>query len=211
MTKETIMVFSAHSDDFVIGAGGTIAKYTEEGKKVIAIVFSYGEKSHAWLQEKIVQKMRVAETFEAGNILGCKAYFFNLREGHFTEDFHKIENKLLDLINQEKPTKLFTHSGEDPHPDHRAVSKITQEVYEKVKTKPEVYIYSVWNPISFKTKHPSLYIDISKTFSKKLAALNSFKSQKIHVAYPFVLLLYRSLKAGFKLRKLWGERFFKIK
>ena len=36
--KETIIVFSAHSDDFVIGAGGTIAKYTQEGKKVIAIV-----------------------------------------------------------------------------------------------------------------------------------------------------------------------------
>ena len=31
--EETIVVFSAHSDDFVIGAGGTIAKYTKEKKK----------------------------------------------------------------------------------------------------------------------------------------------------------------------------------
>ena len=30
--NETILVFGAHSDDFVIGAGGTIAKYAQEGK-----------------------------------------------------------------------------------------------------------------------------------------------------------------------------------
>jgi len=205
------MVFSAHSDDFVIGAGGTIAKYTAEGKKVIAVIFSYGEKSHVWLKEKIVQKMRVAETFEAGNILDCKTFFFNLRESHFLEDFSKIESKLIELVNSSNPSKLFTHSNEDPHPDHRSVNKITLGIYEKLKNKPEVYIYSVWNPISFKTEYPSLYMDISSTFSQKLAALRSFKSQKIHVAYPFVLLLYRSLKAGFKLRKLWGERFFRIR
>jgi len=52
--NETILVFSAHSDDFVIGAGGTIAKYTEEGKKVIAVVFSYGERSHPWNTKSFV-------------------------------------------------------------------------------------------------------------------------------------------------------------
>jgi len=53
--KESILVFSAHSDDFVIGAGGTIAKYVREGKKVQAIVFTYGEKSHPWLKGEVVQ------------------------------------------------------------------------------------------------------------------------------------------------------------
>ena len=60
--KETIIVMSAHSDDFVIGAGGTIAEYIKQGKKVISIVFSYGEKSHPWLKEKVVQKFRIQET-----------------------------------------------------------------------------------------------------------------------------------------------------
>ncbi len=39
-TKQTILVFSAHTDDFVLGAGGTIAKYIQEGKTVIAVIFS---------------------------------------------------------------------------------------------------------------------------------------------------------------------------
>ena len=37
--KDKILVFSAHSDDFVIGAGGTIANYAGKGSKVLAVVF----------------------------------------------------------------------------------------------------------------------------------------------------------------------------
>ena len=79
--KETILVFSAHSDDFVIGAGGTIAEYAKQGKKIIAVIFSYGEKSHPWLQGTVVQKIRRQETIEACKILHCSELFFDLKEG----------------------------------------------------------------------------------------------------------------------------------
>jgi len=213
--KETILVFSAHSDDFVIGAGGTIANYTKEGKNVIAIVFSYGEKSHPWLKESVVQKMRANETFEASELLKCKAYFFDLKELNFQRDYKKkkVEKTLLKLIKTLKPTKIFTHSGEDPHPDHQAVNKFTLALYNKLtkKDKTEIYIYSVWNPVSFKTKYPSLYVNVTKSFSLKMQALKTFRSQKIHVAYPSLLLLYRSLKDGFKIKTWFGEHFFRIR
>jgi len=77
--------------------------------------------------------------------------------------------------------------------------------------KPELYVYSVWNPVSFKTQFPSLYVDVTKTFFTKLKALKTFKSQKIHVAYPFFLLMYRAFKDGIKIRKRFGEHFFRIK
>jgi len=67
--KETILILGAHSDDFVIGAGGTMAKYTQEGKKIISVVFSYGEKSHPWLKEDVVQKMRSEEAAKASKLL----------------------------------------------------------------------------------------------------------------------------------------------
>ena len=214
MVKKTVLVFSAHSDDFVIGAGGTIANYTKEGRKVIAIIMSYGEKSHPWLKESVVQRMRSKETLEAGKLLDCKTIFFDLKEGNFAEGYKnkKLEEELLKLINKHKPTKIFTHSNEDPHPDHRATHKITVDLYEKLSFKPEVYIYSVWNPVSFKTKYPSLYIDIGKTFSTKLEALKTFRSQKIHVAYPFFLLLFRAIRDGLKVKGTkFAERFFRIK
>ena len=213
-TKETIIVFSSHSDDFVIGAGGTIKKYTDEGKNIIAIVFSYGENSHPWLKEKIVQKMREDETFEACKILNCQTIFFDLKEMNFKKDYEKkgYQKDLLKILNNEKPTKIFTHSLDDPHPDHKAVHNITKQIYEKLKIKPELYVYSVWNPVSFKTRHPSLYINITKTFKDKLKALKTFKSQKIHVAYPLFLLLFRAIKEGMKLKGArFAEMFYRIK
>ncbi len=210
--KETVIVCSAHSDDFVIGAGGTIANYTQEGKKVIAIVFSYGELSHPWLKEDVVKKMRSEESYKASKILGCKVIFFDLKEGKFKNGYTGVtKERLLTIFQNEQPTKVLTHSHEDPHPDHRAVHKITLDVHKKLTQKPDVFIYSVWNPVSFKTNFPSLYSDVSKTFSKKLKALKTFQSQKVHVAYPLLLLLWRGIKDGFKIRKRFGEHFFKIR
>ncbi len=211
--RETVVVFSSHSDDFVIGAGGAIAEYTKEGKKVIAIVLSYGEKSHPWLKTHIIHKTRLDETMLAGKLLKCKVLFFDLREGHFPEDYlvKGLYQKLLEILRKENLVKVFTHSHEDPHPDHKATNMITLDLVEQLKPKPEVYIYSVWNPLSFKTRYPSLYVDISKTFSLKLKALRAFRSQKVHIAYPFMLLIIRAVKEGFKIRKKFAEKFFRIK
>jgi len=213
--KETIIVFGAHSDDFVIGAGGTIAKSVQEGKKVISIVFSYGENSHPWLKEQIVQKIRSKEAFDASEVLGCETFFYGLKEMKFKEGYEKkdLETVFLKMINEEKPTKIFTHSNEDPHPDHQDVHQFTLQLFEKINfmPKPELYIYSVWNPVSFRTKYPALYVDISKTFFTKLKALKTFRSQRVHVAYPFFLLMFRAVKSGFKIRKRFGEKFFRIK
>lgn len=211
--KEKIVVFSAHSDDFVIGAGGTIAKYTQQKNKVLTIVFSYGELSHPWLKQKIVKKMRYQETVNASRLLRCKTHFFDLKEGKFMEGYKgsTLKAELLNIIIKERPTKIFTHSHEDPHPDHRAVHEITLEIFNELQEKPELYMYSIWNPVSFKTHYPSLYVNVSKTFSLKLKALWKFKSQKVHVLYPFILLMYKAIKDGFKMRARFGEHFFRIK
>ena len=211
--KDKILVFSAHSDDFVIGAGGTIANYAGKGNKVQAIIFSYGESSHPWLKTKIVQNMRSRETFEACKLLRCKAKFFYLKEGKFMEDYLNkgLKTEFIRLIEKYRPTKIFTHSNEDPHPDHKAVYEITLQMYEELSTKPELYIYSIWNPVSFKTNYPSLYVDISKTLSLKMKALWKFKSQKVHIIYPVILLIYKAVKDGIKMRKRFGEHFFRIK
>lgn len=209
--SETIVICSAHSDDFVIGAGGTIAQYTSEGNKVVVLVFSYGEKSHPWLKEEIVQKMRSKETFEASTILQCTTHFFDLKEFHYLDYYESIEKEVLNLLKILKPTKVFTHSDEDPHPDHQAVYTITLDVCSKLKEKPEIYVYPVWNALSFKTAFPALYINITKTFSRKLKALKTFRSQKLHIIYPFFLLLFRAIREGFKIRVRYGEKFFRIR
>lgn len=215
--KENILVFSAHSDDFVLGAGGTINEYAKKGNKVTAIIFSYGETGLPWLKEKFARKIRTDETLAACKLLNCKVVFFDLREGQFWKGYKekKLHRKIISIIKRKKPAKIFLHSSEDPHPDHKAVNKIILDVFEKIEKsvehKPELYIYSVWNPVSFKTQYPALYVNVSRSFSTKLRALKKYRSQKVHVAYPFVLLMYRAITEGIKIRKRFAEKFFRIK
>lgn len=212
--SEAILVFGAHSDDFVIGAGGTIAKYAKEKKKVISLVFSYGEKSHPWLKAKVAKKMRSEEAFQASRILGCRTSFFDLREFNFLKDYREkeLEKKLTKLIEKQKPSKLFTHSPDDPHPDHLAVYKITLELWEKLpKPRPEVYAYSIWNPLALRTSHPVLYEDITSTFSLKIQALKAFKSQKLSVLSLSLPMFYRAVINGLKIRKRFAEKFNRIR
>ena len=49
-----MLVVCAHPDDNILGAGGTIAKYSSEGKKVITVIASYGESGNPWLKENVI-------------------------------------------------------------------------------------------------------------------------------------------------------------
>ena len=211
--RKTIVILSAHSDDFVLGAGGTIAHYAAVGMKVKAIVFSYGEKSHPWLKPAVVQKFRSQEAFRAGKLLGCTVKFLQCHDQRIKEEFTvESKEKLLEELSQLRPEKIFTHSSEDPHPDHRAVYQITLEIYAQLPVKPELYIYSIWNPVSFRRRFPTLYVDISSTFSKKLEALRAFPSQRFNAIYPLMILVFkRAFFGGLKIRKKFAESFYRIR
>ena len=121
--------------------------------------------------------------------------------------------ELLKLIQRLKPTKIFTHGKSMVHPDHRAVNQITMNLWEKLpKPKPEIYIYPVWSPMALKDQHPILYEDISQTFSLKIKALKTFHSQKTRAIYQLTLpIFYRAIVNGFKIKKRFAEKFYRIK
>ncbi|MFC1801698.1 PIG-L deacetylase family protein [Nanoarchaeota archaeon] len=215
MAKENIIFICAHSDDHVIGAGGTIKKYSREGKQVLVLILSHGEKSHPWLKTRVTKKMRKDEALEAGDILGCQTKFYHIEEGHFQRDLikTKLDKELLKIINKRKPSKIFTHSDEDPHPDHRAAYQITLDLVKKITPKPEIYVFSVWNPFTFrKSSLPRLFVNISQTFKTKIKAMACFHSQRFNAIYPLILgTLIRAIKNGIHIEGKFAEKFYKIK
>lgn len=213
--KETVFIFSSHSDDFVIGCGGTIAKYAAAEIDVRCYVFSYGEKSHPWMAVEEVKAMRAKECYHASKILGCNTKIIDLRELKFRKDAKsKGTVKFLEKqIVKHKPSKIFVHSKEDPHPDHKAVHAITMQLINRIDQGiiPEVYVYSVWNPFEFKTEYPAMFVDIKETFEKKLEAMRAFPSQRIHTAFPVFMLLFRAFRDGLYSRHRLAEKFFLVK
>jgi len=206
--KDTVMVIGAHNDDQILGAGGSIARYTEEGKQVIVIVFSYGEMALPWLKKKDAIKTRVKESHESDRLLGIKrTYYLGLEEGKFLQD-DKPKKKLLKLIKKYAPSKILTHSEDDPHPDHRAVHKVVKEL----KPKCDIFTFDVWNPIKIRRRNePRLVVDVSTTFPKKIKAVNLHKSQKPTIFSLIWNVYFSAFMNGLKNDVKYAEVFYKLR
>lgn len=213
--QDSVLVICAHSDDQVLGVGGTIAKYAEEGKEVNIIVASFGEKSHPWLKKEVITETRVRESQKAAKILGIThTVFLGLEESKFKKEFieKKTEPRLAEILKKYKPSKIFTHSPDDPLPDHNALSDFVIGFCRKTKYDGDVYCFDVWNPINIKKRDlPKMVVDISNTFKIKLKALRCFKSQKWNAILLLTLGVYwRAIKNGKQNKCKYAEVFYKI-
>ena len=213
--KETILTFCAHNDDQIIGVGGTLAKYAEQGKKIITVIFSYGETSHPHIKKEITIKTRVEESKKADKILGLKdTIYLGLGEGKFLKEIEqkKLKNKLKNIIKINKPTKIFTHSSDDPHPDHRAVNKIAKQIYDELKLDCGLYTFDVWNPIKIKKRGtPKLIVDITETFNQKVNAFKAHKSQSLTIITLLWSVYLKAILNGIENGVKFAEVFNKVK
>ena len=213
--KETILVFCAHNDDQIIGPGGTLAKYAKEGKQFKTYVFSYGVSSHIHYKEGVIIQTRIKEAYESDKIMGGSGiFYFGLKEGKFEKEVKqkKIDEKIKKIIKKEKPSKIFTHSFDDPHPDHRAAVKIITKIVGDIKYKVDVYSFDVWNPFNIRKRgSPKLVVDISKTFKTKIKAFFAHRSQKMSIFSLIAGIYLKNWIDGFRNKCKYAEVFYKIR
>ena len=212
---EYIFVICAHNDDQIVGGGGTFIKYAKEGKKIVSLIFSYGESSHPWLKREEIVKTRVTESRNAEKITGEeKVFYFGLKEGNFRKQVEEkdLDVKIMKLIKELRPRKIFTHSMDDPHPDHRAVNSITLDIIHKLKYRGDVYTFDVWNPINIRKRNvPKLIVDVTDTFQDKINAFNEHKSQKMTLWTLWWNIYFRSWWYGLKNNTKYAEIFYRIR
>ncbi|NQV08776.1 PIG-L family deacetylase [Candidatus Woesearchaeota archaeon] len=213
MARNRIIIFCAHSDDQILGAGGTAAKYAKEGADIHTVIFSYGEGSHFWIKGEITSDIRVKEAKNADKIIkGNGVTFLGLTEGKFREQTKKknLKKKVREIIEKIKPTKIFTHSKEDPHKDHYAVHDFILDTLNKMKYKCDVYSFDIWNPSRIKRRdHPKLVVDISETFRTKIKALKCFKGEKFALFWLFPTIYIKAISSGFQNHFRYAETFIK--
>ncbi|MBI4158911.1 PIG-L family deacetylase [Candidatus Woesearchaeota archaeon] len=194
--------------------GGTIAKYVEGGKKVIVIIFSYGEASLPHLQADYVKKTRLKEIKKVSSFLGTQETIFlglpdaNIKE--FVNDKPTVL-RVKKIILKYRPEKIFTHSPQDPHApgDHKAVYQIVSKALDSTRKKYDLFAFEVWNITP--ENRPVMYIDISNHFKKKIKAMQLFKSQWFSILLTFVPVYLRAKKYGLKNNCRYAEKFYKLR
>ncbi|MGV8172417.1 MAG: PIG-L deacetylase family protein [Candidatus Woesearchaeota archaeon] len=211
----SVLIVCAHSDDQVFGPGGTVAKYAKEGKKIHTVIFSYGEMSMPIHQREYAVKKRVKESLDVDKYLGGQGVvFLGLDEGKFSEQFlkRKMYPKIKKLILQYRPSIIFTHSIDDPLPDHRTLNKLLIETVDRMRYKCDIYMFDVWNIFNFKKRHyVKIIIDISDTFDMKIKALKMFTSQKLSLLTLMWSVYLRAWLSGREIKAKHAEVFYKIR
>lgn len=213
--SETILTIAAHNDDQIIGAGGTLAKFASEGKRVRTVVMSYGESSHPHLKKEVITKTRVDESLRADKILGGSGVvYFGLKEGAFISEFESkdIKSRLLKIIREESPSMIFTHGLDDFHPDHKALYHFVMELIENNDIDCPVYSFDIWSLLRFrKRNYPRMVVDVSDAFSQKVKALLAHESQKVAIGMLLWKMILKDWFNGLVYGKRYVEVFFRLR
>lgn len=186
-----MMVVTPHPDDAEFGVAGTVHKLTREGKKVVYVVCTNGDKgtSDRNMKPEDLMKTREKEQRAAARVLGVSKVEFMRYPDQGLEDTPEFRKALVRLIRKYRPEVVVTANPYIKymwHRDHRITGQavldavfpytrdhlsypdLLKEGLEPHKVR-EVWL---WGP-----EDANHYSDITDTFDKKLEALGCHKSQ----------------------------------
>ena len=190
-SKIRVMVVTPHPDDAEIGAGGTIASWINQEREVIYVVCTNGDKGSSDLDmtSERLAKIREQEQREAAKLLGVSEIIFLGHPDGGLEDTPAFRGELVRLIRKHRPDMVITA---DPyrrylwHRDHRITSIVTLDAifpYARDHLSYPEHIAEGLAPHKVKevyfwgSEEPDTFIDITETFSLKLAAIMCHDSQ----------------------------------
>ncbi len=186
-----LMVISPHPDDCEFGVAGTVARLTKEGRQVVYVICTNGNKgtSDRSLTPEKLARIREKEQRAAARTLGVKKTVFLGYPDQGLEDCHEFRRDLVREIRRYRP---FAVATSDPyrkymwHRDHRITGIVAADaVFPYARDHlayPELLeeglephkVREMW---FWGTEDPNLRQDITDTFETKLAALACHKSQ----------------------------------
>lgn len=140
--KQRVMIVLAHPDDMEIVCGGTAARLSADGKEVLSVVTTDGQKgmhdSDQYTLEQFAQIRKISQ-INAGIELGLKKdniINLGIRDGEVEASIENIE-KVVRKIREFKPDIIITHNPTEivnrfdeetswiNHRDHRHTGEIT--------------------------------------------------------------------------------------
>ena len=165
-----VLCIGVHPDDIEFGMGATLAKHISLNHEVLVIILTDGERDD--LSNYTKSEERRQESINALKILGYEKeiIFLNLAEVTIEQPTIHI---LEEFINRFKPDRIYTHSRNDRHQDHRNCSYAVLSAGRYIN---EILLFEVYSV--FPEFTPNYMINISKNLlDLKIKANKQFKSQ----------------------------------
>lgn len=168
------VILSPHTDDGEISAGGTIARFIEEGQEVYYVAFSSCEKSIPDCYPDDILKVECQAALNELGLPQKNIIFFNYDVRDFLDSRQKILDDIISLGKKIKPDLVICPSSFDVHQDHQVIYSETVRGFKKTAS-----IWGMehpWNNLSFRT---DIFVELSKSqIQKKIRAIKKYISQQ---------------------------------
>jgi len=196
MSKK-IIVFAPHPDDETLGCGGTIAKRISEGYDVLVVVMTNGR--YAFLNvlgidsdptPEELKEIRKEEVKMATRILGVpeeNLIFLNFVDRTLENNEENAEEKIVEILSENRPMEVYFPYKRDGHPDHQAAYRIVKNSIRKSGISALTYQYSITHKYARVGAIVDVFlnflrlnmvrVDVSKFLLLKEAALKEFRSE----------------------------------
>jgi N-acetylglucosamine malate deacetylase 1 len=167
-----ILVLAPHTDDYELGAGGTISRLMDSGADLSCAIFSTCDKS---IPKGFPKDCLLHESRAAAAVLGLaqdKLQIFDFPVREFPSHRQEILEHLVRFRDEFRPNLVLVNSGSDIHQDHQILHNEAVRAFRETT----VLGYELpWNMIDFSSKAlvalEPVHIELKKM------ALSAYKSQ----------------------------------
>jgi len=192
-----VLFIGAHPDDIELGAGALIHNILPHCE-VTCVTLSNNQKNPAL-------KNVLSEHYKSMKVLGVpreNVIIEKFETRYMPEHRQEILEYLLKLRNEIQPDIIFTHSEEDIHQDHNAITREALRAYRGIT----VLGFDV-----VRSSHgffPNYFVEVSKEdVEKKIEALAQYKTYQSKYYFNAELLRATMIRHGALAEKPFAEGF----
>ena len=197
------LVIAAHPDDEVLGCGGSIAKWSKKGHEVNVLIMAEGATSRDRYRDR---DSRTQDLFNLATSAKQAAEILNVKSVELLDypdnrmdsvDLLDVVKSVEERIEKLKPEVVLTHHSGDLNIDHHITHKavITACRPQPGQTVKSIFSFEVPSSTEWQSNSidqpflPNWFEDITSSFSLKMKALETYRSEMRNWPHP------RSIKA----------------
>jgi len=194
MTNEPVdlMVISPHPSDPDFGIGGTVLQMTRQGKRVVYVICTNGDKgsSDPDLKPEVLAATRKREQLAAAELLGVKEVIFLPHRDQELEDEPVFRKEVVKLLLTYRPHTVATCDPTFPvyisNRDHRVCGRVVLDAVWPTLLAPNTYrellaeglkLHKVQEVLIWQAAQTNYKRDISDVFDIKMTACRIHQSQ----------------------------------
>ena len=163
-SRQRVLAVGAHPDDVEIGVGATLAAHAAAGDEIVILTLSGGSVGGRAAE-------RHEEALAAAAVVGARLVHLDFPDTHL-DPAEGVITAIEEVVAEVSPHRVYTHSANDRHQDHRAVNAAVQIAARQV---PSLLCFQ--SPSATVAFAPNRFVDVDGFVETKLRMLAAYVSQ----------------------------------